>query len=214
VLIAIVFGDKLNTPNVEFGINVGMNYSTLINTSNSEMKLGLNIGPFFNIRISDRFSFYPSVLPVLNVGTDNFPTYETGYTDLDDNLDLFDVTRKMSYISVPLLFKYRIFNQVYFEAGPQVSLLKKARDIFHSDDIGDGLTYENVITEELKQLDLGMASGLSYRLSKGEGLGIGVRYTIGFIDTLKNNDGKSQNNSIFSINFSIPVKGKDISAQN
>ena len=62
VLVAIIFGDKLNSPNVEFGINVGLNYSTISNTPGTNMKQGLNIGPFFHIRITDRFYFHPARL--------------------------------------------------------------------------------------------------------------------------------------------------------
>ncbi len=148
-------------------------------------------------------------MPVYRAGTENFQVYQTGYAYLDDNLDDFNVTRKLSYLSLPLLFKYRVFNEVYFEAGPQFSLLAEGRDIFLAEDIGDGLTYETVITDDLNRLDMGFSSGIGFRLRDGEGMGIGVRYTMGFLDTLKDNGGKSQTNSVIAINFLVPVGGDE-----
>jgi hypothetical protein len=49
VLIALLFGDKLNTDKLEFGLMVGPNFSYISN-SNANGKAGLGLGLYFNLK--------------------------------------------------------------------------------------------------------------------------------------------------------------------
>ncbi|MCK4745602.1 MAG: hypothetical protein KAT15_01130, partial [Bacteroidales bacterium] len=69
VLIALVFGDKLNTPNVEFGLNVGGNLTTLTDHPDAKYNTGMNIGMYFNFKLSDHFYLHPELLFMNQMGS-------------------------------------------------------------------------------------------------------------------------------------------------
>ena len=52
VLISLLFGEKLNTPKIEFGMVGGLNRSYLNNYNNSEGKNYFNLGFYFHVNIS------------------------------------------------------------------------------------------------------------------------------------------------------------------
>lgn len=72
---------------------------------------------------------------------------------------------KVTYVTVPVMLRYRGLTGFYLEAGPQVGFKI-------SDELGD-----NTINEFAKNLDLAAAAGLGYQGKKG--FGIGARYTAG-----------------------------------
>ena len=48
VLISLLFGDKLNSPTLKFGLDGGVNFSTLSNVSPSKYHTGFNLGFYFD----------------------------------------------------------------------------------------------------------------------------------------------------------------------
>jgi hypothetical protein len=97
------------------------------------------------------------------------------------------------------------------EVGPQLGLLHKATDeftttILHKDD----LVFSNNVRDQYRRIDAGITFGLGYRLLKGNGMNLGVRYYAGLVNILKENPGGSQRNSSFYIFAGIPIgAGKD-----
>ena len=69
VLIALIFGDKLNTPNIEFGLNVGANFTTMTNYPAAKYKTGLNIGLYFNFKLTDHWYLHPELLFLNQMGS-------------------------------------------------------------------------------------------------------------------------------------------------
>lgn len=50
VLISLIFGDKLNSPFLEFGLDGGMNFSEISGLESSGTNVGFNLGFYFDIR--------------------------------------------------------------------------------------------------------------------------------------------------------------------
>jgi hypothetical protein len=50
VLISLIFGDKLNSPFLEFGLDGGLNFSTISNLETSGTEMGFNLGFYFDIK--------------------------------------------------------------------------------------------------------------------------------------------------------------------
>lgn len=50
VLISLIFGDKLNSPFLEFGLEGGINLSDISNLESSGMNPGFNLGFYFDIK--------------------------------------------------------------------------------------------------------------------------------------------------------------------
>jgi hypothetical protein len=204
VIIALVFGDKLNTGKLEFGLMTGPAYTGLSNTA-SNSKFGFNLGLYFNYKLNDRWFLHPEMLPKVSFGAKDIPVYSTG----DPNLDILykggSVTRNIKAMSVPLLVRYRIAGSFYAEAGPQFDLITQVKDVFTTTVNDNELEYTIKVKDQFTRLDAGYALGLAYRLHPGiSGVTLGVRYYGGLTDIMKSMQG-TQVNSSWNFNVYIPI---------
>jgi hypothetical protein len=201
VLIALLFGEKLNTGKLEFGLTGGLNLANISDIPDAKSRAGLNLALFFNIKLNDNLYIHPEAMPKYPTGVSKLKPYSLNNASLDSLLSSGDVTRKIKNIAVPILVRYRLKGQLFAEGGPQIGLRTKAKDVFESGD----LTYENDIEDNITRFDFGFALGLAQRLRKEPGaMALGIRYYFGVTDTDKFNEG-SQKNNVWQINLSIPV---------
>jgi len=201
VLIALLFGEKLNTGKMEFGLSGGLNMAGISNLEAGAMRKSLNLGLYFDIRLNDRWSIHPEAVPKFPGGKNKLSPYSLGDPGLDTLFQEGKVSRKIQNIALPLLMRYRIASLLFAEAGPQINLRTKAKDIFES----GSLSYENKIEETITRFDFGFSFGVSQKLRKGIGaMAIGARYYIGLTDMDKLKNG-TQTNQIFQALLSIPI---------
>lgn len=146
------FSQKLLSK-LEFGITAGGNYSNFTGANFSTEALpGFHAGLTVAYKFSDHFLVQEEFLYSLQ-----------GAKVKGGILGTQDV--KLSYASIPILFKYRTNSGFYLEAGPQASYKIQ-------EDLG-GITDAKFA----KKIDFGMAGGLGYQSKMG--LGIGARYIYG-----------------------------------
>jgi len=146
------FGQKL-MKKLEFGITAGGNYSNFTGANFSTDALpGFHAGLTVAYKFSDNFLVH-----------EEFLYSEQGAKVTSGPFAGQNV--KLSYASVPILFKYRTNAGFYVEAGPQASFKVK-------EDLG-GITDAKFA----KKIDFGVAGGLGYQSKMG--LGIGARYVYG-----------------------------------
>ena len=208
ILMALIFGDKLNSDKLEFGLTLGNNFSTISNldtAGNTKWLLkGWNVGLFFNIKLTDKFYLHVAAIPKSTSGFREFPTYATGDSTLDGILYKFSVKRKVNYIHVPMLVRYKTTKGFFCEAGPEINLRTKARDIYEAGlDEGD-LTFENDIRDNTRRFDVGLVGGLGWKFKKA--FEMDVRYCQDFLDIDKT--GEKNWNSCVMLNFNIPMGGE------
>lgn len=138
---------------LEFGITAGGNYSNFSGANfDTEALPGFHAGLSVSYKFTDNFLVTEEFLYSLQgakVKTGQFAGQDI----------------KLSYASVPILFKYRTNSGFYIEAGPQASFKVK-------EDIG-GITDAKFA----KKIDFGVAGGLGFQSKMG--LGIGARYVYG-----------------------------------
>lgn len=201
VIIALLFGEKLNSGKLEFGLTTGLNYAKIYGYESADSKTGLALGLYFNIKLSDRWYLHPEAIPKYPTGVNNFSPYSLGDAVLDSLFQHADVTRKIKNITLPVLMRYRIYKLLFAEAGPQIGLRTKAKDEFEAGD----LSYEKKIEEQFTRFDVGLAMGLNQRFSdKKTSMSIGMRYYTGFTDVDKLTAG-TQRNGVWQVLISIPV---------
>jgi len=217
ILISLLLGDKLNSDKLEFGLIGGFNFTNISNLENSSTLHAFNLGFYFDIKMSDRFSFNPSVLVKLRQGAkisnvNAVASFPTGNADLDEVLDDATVERQINYFQVPLLMKYHLSPRWHVMLGPQVGLKHGAADLYQAEIFAqDDLSFEVEIKDEYKALDFGFTGGLGFRL-KPEGMNLGVKYYYGLTDILKENPGAKRQNSGIYAYFTIPI-GKEKAAK-
>ncbi len=203
VIIALLFGDKLNTDKLEFGLFGGPTFSNISNM-NAEAKSGFNLGLYFNVKISNNFFLHPEAIAKEALGAKGIAPYTTGIPEIDESFANGSVTRKIKAVSLPLLMQYRIKGSLFVQGGPQVDWQLKTKDIFTTDVNDAPLEYTTKAKDVTTAFSVDVAGGLVYRFKKDKGVGLGLRYCYGLTDIMKKENGK-QVNSAWLINISIPV---------
>lgn len=210
VLISLVFGDKLNSQKIEFGLEGGANFSTISNLEGAQNRTDFNLGFYFDFKLKNpAWMVNTGVIVKSTLGANDLPLYSLGNAELDNAFAEGHVDRKINYFHVPIMIKYKFDNNIYVKAGAQLGLLGKAFDEFKSNYDGEDLEYKNNIRDQIHVIDAGLAIGAGYRLMGGNGMNIGVNYYYGLVDVMKGDSSPNQYHRSFYVTAGIPIgKGK------
>ncbi|OYT15831.1 MAG: hypothetical protein B7C24_10925 [Bacteroidetes bacterium 4572_77] len=209
VLITLLLGDKLNSPNLEFGLEGGINWTTISGLESKEYASKWNLGFYFDIRIKNQWSLYTGVLVKSNMGVDKLTNNDLTTLNVSkivyyDGEDIEGVySHKMNTFLVPALLRYKFKNHLYAELGPQFGLAYKSWIEFNSDVDGKDLVVKDFNKDKINLFDMGLTAGFGYTLFKGTGWTIGAKYYYGFLDVYK--DVSGSNNSSFFLKLNIPI---------
>jgi Outer membrane protein beta-barrel domain len=214
VIISLLFGDKLNSDKVFFGLILGGSASNLSGYSTSSPFYNFNLGLFLNLKMSSRFFLQFDAMAKYKLGAKGLPVYSLNDEALDSLFKQGQLERNIKYLSVATTAQYRFYDYFLVEAGPQISLRTKATDIFSAGRAGGDLTFEKDISDMATRFDLGAVTGIAYQFEKGQGIKIGIRYYFGFIDIFPSDAGNNANRS-FQVNAYIPIgRYKALAKQN
>lgn len=211
VLITLLLGDKLNSDNLEFGLEGGINWTQISGMETKNFARKWNLGFYFDIRLKNQWFLYTGVLVKSNMGVDNLTDNDlatlnaTIYTDdsTGNNPLPGSYGQKMNYFLVPALVKYKFKNHFYVAAGPQFGLMYKSWIQFDSDVEGNDAIIKEYNKELINKIDAGIMASLGYSFFGGAGLSIGVKYYEGFVNVYKGTPG-TRNRSFF-ITAAMPI---------
>lgn len=211
VLISLLFGDKLNSPFLEFGLEGGANFSTISNQETSGTNLGFNLGFYFDFKSKKNpaWMINTGVIVKSPMGAKGIPVYSLDNEDLDNTFEGGSIDREIRYFNVPILIKYQFKNNIYLKGGPQFGLLARAFDEFSKEVDGEDVIYKNNIRDKIHVIDAGIAIGTGYHLNIGNGLNITAQYYYGLVPLMKGDSSPNQYNRSFYLTAGIPIgKGK------
>lgn len=211
VLLSILFGDKLNSDGLEFGLEGGVNWSTISQLEADKSLSAFNLGFYFDFRLKNQWNLYTGVLVKAKLGDNELSPNDLAFLDITPNAEDGTYSQKINYFVVPALLKYNFKNRIYLEAGPQFSLMHKAWVEFNSD-------IDNVTTKikesnkrQINPLDVGVTVGTGYKIMPNHGMTIGVKYYYGFANVYKGMSGS--NSSSWFLKANIPIgahKNKEV----
>jgi hypothetical protein len=206
VLISLLFGDKLNSDKLEFGLEGGFNWSDFNGDPNAKFKSNFNLGFYFNLKVQEQMYIHTGVMVKSTVGARGLPVYSTGVVELDSVFsDGGSVTRQLNYFHVPILFKYMFDNRISIEGGPMIGLRSKAKDNFVTDvETKEDLVFVNDINYRIARFDFGLMAGVGYKILNKTGLNLALRYYYGFVDVDLRPDNEQLNSSIYA-SVGIPI---------
>jgi hypothetical protein len=211
ILISLLFGDKLNSPNLEFGIEGGFNRTWLSDIEEAKGFGHFHLGFYFDIRIKNDLWLNTGVRVKSNMGATNINPYPLNDPELDSVFLDGHVDRDIGYWYVPVHVKYHFGNkkQFFINAGGQIGLRNRARDTFfnsYKDD--DDASFELDIRDHIKRIDAGLSGGLGYKF-KGSGMNLGLTYYRGLTNIMKLSDLEQYNyrstNSSLYLFVDIPI---------
>jgi outer membrane protein with beta-barrel domain len=149
---------------------------------------------------------HTGVMVKSSFGARKLPVYALEDPELNIVFANGSVTRELGYFNVPIMMKYLISRRLSVEAGPMAGLINKGVDIFVTsvaDD--DDLIHTVKIKKQYHKLDFGMIGGVCYRLWKGNGLNLGVRYYFGLVDVEIDDSGPNVFNRAFYAYAGLPI---------
>lgn len=211
VLITLLLGDKLNSPNLEFGLEGGINWTQITGMETRNFARKWNLGFYFDFRLKNNWWLYTGVLVKSNMGvdhlTDNDLEFLGATTYHGDSIGEYELSgsysQKMNYFLVPALIKYKFKKRIYIEAGAQFGLMYKAWVEFKSDIEGVDASFKEYNKELINRIDAGVMAGMGYTFRRHPGMSLGVKYYEGLINVYKGTAG-TRNRSLF-IKVTIPI---------
>ena len=215
VLITLLLGDKLNSEWLEFGLEGGMNWSTISGLETTSYARKWNMGFYFNMRVQKHWSVYTGVLVKSNLGVDNLTDADLitlgvkKAMDSNGNIIEGDYSYKMNTFQVPVLARYNFDNHFFVALGPQFGLYYKAWSQFDSDIDGYDVSIKDHDRDAINKIDVGVTAAIGYRMMKGTGWTISGKYYYGFIDTFKDISGTKSSSFFVTINIPIGAGDKD-----
>jgi len=211
ILISLLLGDKLNSPDLEFGVEGGFNHSWLSGIDEASGFGHFHLGFYFDIRIKNNLWLNTGLRIKSNVGAKNINPYSLNNAELDSVFLDGKVDRNLGYWYVPAHIKYRFgkSQQFFAMAGGQIGLRNRVEDDFrntYQDD--DDVSFKNDIDKQIKRIDAGVSGGFGYKF-KGSGMNLGLTYYHGLIDIMKETDrpefNYSSKNSSLYLYVDIPI---------
>jgi len=207
VIISLVFGDKLNSDKIEFGLDGGLTLSDMQGLDQSKVLGGFNLGFYFDFKMKNpNWMLNTGVLVKSPMGARGLPVYSLNNPDLDNTFEGGSVTTNLRYFNVPVMMKYQFKNKFFAKAGIQLGLMNKAFDEFSNSIVADDdLKFERKTRDLYHPLDAGLTFGIGYRLMKGKGMNLGIQYYLGLVDVLIDDNTPSQMNRAWYFNVGIPI---------
>ncbi|WP_321369593.1 porin family protein [uncultured Draconibacterium sp.] len=209
VLISLLLGDKVNSPNIEFGLEGGFNWTDINGFDNNSGLGNFNLGFYFDIRMKNNLFLYSGVQGISGLGMGDLSASDLEFLDAE----IYDVEgtydQRISSFMVPILANYKFDNHFYVEVGPQVGLIYKGWVEFNSDKNNKDWKIKEYNDNQLNWLNAGIAVGTGYKLMKGEGWTIGIRYYQGLTDVFKYKSGSIHHSLHFKVNIPIGVAKPD-----
>jgi hypothetical protein len=154
----MVISMSLCAQTFQFGLKGGLNISNFTGTTfenvDNKALLGFHGGALLSLLFGDNFAIQPEAL---------FSTQGTRVSTIDGNENY-----RVSYINIPVMFKYRFNGGFYLEAGPQVGF-----KINESVPNQQGGTAEDFA----RNMDFALDAGLGFHGKSG--IGVGGRYVLG-----------------------------------
>lgn len=204
IVIALLFGDKLNKGKLEFGLVVAEGLTNITDIE-SKAKAGLNLGIYLNFNPTKKIYLHIEGTAKGSFGAKDIAPYPIGNDSLDALLASGTVLRKINGFSMPVLVRYRITKLFSAEAGIQPNLRLKANDIFKSTVNDNDLEYTKNVSDEYTRLDLCVTGGVFFKFKdEKRSMGIGIRYLHGVTDIYKTKPGSQVHSAVY-FSVTIPV---------
>jgi hypothetical protein len=204
VLISILFGDKLNTDKLTFGLTLGNAWNSLTDYARVNARSNFNLGIFLTLKLKQRLFIQFDALAKYKSGAEGLPVYSLNDHVLDSIYQYGSLQRSISCLALNTTVQYRIWKFLNLELGPHVSLRLKTIDLLHADHENGKQQFEIEVSDATTRFDVGAMGGLSWQFDKGTGLKLGIRYHLGLVDMFPSDEGQNATRS-FQINVYIPI---------
>ena len=203
VLISLLLGDKLNSDGLEFGLEGGLNWSTISGFESEQYSRSFNLGFYFDIRIKKQWSLYTGTLVKSKSGIDQFSVNDLTLLNARTYSETGEYKQVVNAFLVPVLLKLKIKKLFYVEAGTQLGLTYDSWIEYNSNNNGVEGRIREGNKDQFNKFDIGFMGGAGFKLMEDKGMTFGIKYYHGFLDVYKN-IANTKNSSIY-LKVNIPI---------
>lgn len=182
IFLALVLsgGCLLSFGQVKYGAKAGLNLANFAgDVDGNKMKLGIHLGGFADVTLSEQFSFHPELV------------FSSQGAKSDWEFEGMSGTAKtnLTYLNLPLLAQYNHESGFFAQTGPQLGFLLSAKSKAdgHKEDVKDGF----------KTIDFAWAFGAGY-LTKSN-IGFNARFNLGLSNIAKESGDYKVRNSVIQL---------------
>ena len=176
-----IFSVEAQESRVSWGIKAGVNSATFRdqleldgrNSIDYKLKTGFFVGGLASLELTEKLSLQPELLfSYRNTGIEI-----DGFSINDPNVYLdYRAVRKESFLELPVMLKYDVFQIFYAEAGLQLGYLLHQEEEVKQSPFGP----HDPTSHNYDKFDAGISAGLGFRLSSK--LNITGRYFFGLVE--------------------------------
>ena len=166
--------------NTQFGLKGGLNIANqhgtgLVKLLDTSPIISFHVGGFVEIKLSNKCAVQPEILYSLQGSKSSVEIRETA--DPYERITNSDIFFNLSYINIPVLFKYYVIEKLNLEAGPQLGILVSSK-IKQTLTGQPSTVYNN--NSNYKSIDYGINIGAGYDIT--DNISTGIRYNLGLCD--------------------------------
>jgi len=187
---------SMQAQEAKFGLKGGVNLAKIVgDVANTEMRTSFHVGGIAEIPLAQDFFFGPEILYSSQGTKSNETETVIGETFTSD------ITLKLDYIYLPLMFKYYVADNFSLDLGPQIGFLISAKQEFETNSAGVISSGTIDVKDSTSGFDYGLNVGLGYRLESG--LFFQGRYNIGLanIYDFPDDDDANAQNSVIQVSL-------------
>ena len=212
VLLSLIFGDKLNSPNIEFGLDGGGSLTKISKLDTKKYLREWYLGFYFDLKTKANFNIYTGVHVKSNLGAAKLTENDLEFLEVPTVVDSEgnpiegDYSQRLNTFVVPILIRKYLKNNIYFELGPQFGLTYKTFVMFEETTKNRETIIKEYNNSVTNWFEADVAAGAGYKFKKGPGWSVGLQYFYGFTNVYKNRSGTK--NSGFFIRATVPIGRK------
>ncbi|AEM70505.1 hypothetical protein Murru_1464 [Allomuricauda ruestringensis DSM 13258] len=212
VVVIVLLASSLfvNAQERNFGVVGGINYGNIrgdrAESINSSWRLAYHFGIFSNISLSDRIALEPRILFSSKGYDDEIDFDELNFAPIDGPTipqNRVNYTSRNNYLSVPVLLKYKLVNNLSLDLGPEIAFLLHSKDIITKVD-REGFYAKGDVPNEGSGdffLDYGAMAGVTYYFT--DDASIQLNYFHGLSNLHRKNPigDSTENNSVIQLSL-------------
>jgi len=210
IFVAIVLASTLfsNAQEKNFGVIGGLNYANIrgdrAESINNSWRIAYHFGAFSNIPLSDKIALEPRILfSSKGYGDEiNFEQFIIN-SDLPISQSRIKFANRNNYLSIPVLFKYKLIDKISLDLGPEISFLLSSKEVVTKVD-REGFYMKGDVPQEGSGnffLDYGAMVGVTYYFTTNAS--IQLNYFHGLSNLARKNEliDYTENNSVVQLSL-------------
>lgn len=212
IAVVIVIASTLfvNAQEKNFGVIGGLNLANIrgdrTESINNSWRLAYHFGVFSNFSLSDKIALEPRILFSSKGYNNEIDFGEFEYMNpsaIPPSQRLVKYATRNSYLSIPMLFKYKLMNNLSLDLGPEIAFLLYSKDVVTKVD-GEGYFTKGDVPQKSSGdffLDYGAMAGVTFYFATNASVQLNYFHGLSNLDRKSTLIESTENNSVFQLSL-------------